>query len=61
MRIVFTCLQVLIVGPQKSGTTAFQFFLSAHPDFATSLPSAKTYEEVQFFDNDNVYRKGQRC
>ena len=50
--------QIVIVGPQKTGTTAFQFFLSAHPDFSTSLLSSKTYEEVQFFDNDGYYLKG---
>ena len=50
--------QMIIVGPQKTGTSAFQFFLSAHPDFSTSLPSDQSFEEIQFFNNDGYYLKG---
>ncbi|XP_039702848.1 bifunctional heparan sulfate N-deacetylase/N-sulfotransferase 4-like [Pteropus medius] len=47
----------LIIGPQKTGTTALCLFLLMHPSVASSLPSPRTLEEVQFF-NGNNYHKG---
>ncbi|ELK07598.1 Bifunctional heparan sulfate N-deacetylase/N-sulfotransferase 4 [Pteropus alecto] len=47
----------LIIGPQKTGTTALCLFLLMHPSVASSLPSPQTLEEVQFF-NGNNYHKG---
>ncbi|XP_061840375.1 bifunctional heparan sulfate N-deacetylase/N-sulfotransferase 4 isoform X1 [Nerophis lumbriciformis] len=47
----------LVVGPQKTGTTALYLFLLMHPSISSNFPSPKTYEEVQFF-NTNNYHKG---
>ncbi|XP_072138966.1 bifunctional heparan sulfate N-deacetylase/N-sulfotransferase 2-like [Mobula birostris] len=47
----------LIVGPQKTGTTALHFFLSLHPGIMSNFPSPVTYEEIQFFNGAN-YHKG---
>jgi len=41
--------QVLVVGPQKTGTTALYSFLKLHPDIVSNYPSKETFEEVQFF------------
>ncbi|RDD38773.1 Bifunctional heparan sulfate N-deacetylase/N-sulfotransferase [Trichoplax sp. H2] len=48
---------MIIVGPQKTGTTALSLYLSLHPKFKPNKASKRTFEEVQFF-NDNNYRKG---
>lgn len=48
----------LILGPQKTGTTALQFFLEAHPNITTSYQSPRKYEEVQFFSDEGLYMKG---
>ncbi|EDL82138.1 rCG28800 [Rattus norvegicus] len=47
----------LVIGPQKTGTTALYLFLLMHPSIVSNLPSPKTFEEVQFF-NGNNYHKG---
>ncbi|KAJ6661802.1 hypothetical protein lerEdw1_013324 [Lerista edwardsae] len=47
----------LIIGPQKTGTTAVHFFLSMHPAVTSNFPSPSTYEEIQFFNGPN-YHKG---
>ncbi|XP_067046227.1 bifunctional heparan sulfate N-deacetylase/N-sulfotransferase-like isoform X2 [Acropora muricata] len=46
----------LVVGPQKTGTTALHTFLKMHPDILSSEPSVTTYEEVQFFNGHNYNR-----
>ncbi|TSO98569.1 Bifunctional heparan sulfate N-deacetylase/N-sulfotransferase 4 [Bagarius yarrelli] len=50
----------MVVGPQKTGTTALYLFLLMHPSISSSFPSTKTFEEVQFF-NSNNYHKGIDC
>jgi len=47
---------LLVVGPQKTGTTALYAFLSLHPRVASNLPSPDTFEEVQFFNGKNYYK-----
>ncbi|XP_053317415.1 bifunctional heparan sulfate N-deacetylase/N-sulfotransferase 4-like [Spea bombifrons] len=47
----------LVIGPQKTGTTALYLFLLMHPNIISSFPNPKTFEEVQFF-NGNYYHKG---
>ncbi|KAM4706672.1 bifunctional heparan sulfate N-deacetylase/N-sulfotransferase 4-like isoform 1-T1 [Discoglossus pictus] len=47
----------LVVGPQKTGTTALYLFLLMHPYIISNFPNLKTFEEVQFF-NGNNYHKG---
>ncbi|MBN3301586.1 NDST4 sulfotransferase, partial [Amia calva] len=47
----------LVVGPQKTGTTALYLFLIMHPSITSNFPSLRTFEEVQFF-NGNNYHKG---
>lgn len=49
--------QLLIVGPQKTGTTALYSFLGLHPEFKSSHQSPVDFEEVQFF-NDKHYLQG---
>jgi len=50
--------KILIIGPQKTGTTALQAFMSLHPNLVTSLFSRPNFEEVQFFNNDTNYLRG---
>ncbi|XP_063047986.1 bifunctional heparan sulfate N-deacetylase/N-sulfotransferase 2 [Engraulis encrasicolus] len=45
----------LVVGPQKTGTTALHSFLSLHPAITGSFPSPVTYEEIQFFNGNNYH------
>ncbi|KAL7057708.1 hypothetical protein AAHC03_016760 [Spirometra sp. Aus1] len=50
---------VLIGGPQKTGTTALLTFMAAHPDLvANHIRSQGTFEEPQFFSNNQIYAKG---
>ncbi|XP_050817484.1 bifunctional heparan sulfate N-deacetylase/N-sulfotransferase 1 isoform X3 [Gopherus flavomarginatus] len=49
--------KLLIIGPQKTGTTALYLFLGMHPDLSSNYPSSETFEEIQFF-NGNNYHKG---
>lgn len=46
----------LVVGPQKTGTTALYTFLSMHPSVASNFESPNTFEEVQFFNGKNYFR-----
>lgn len=52
-----TLPKVLVIGPQKTGSTALYTFLAMHPSLVPNLPSPTTYEELQFFNNNN-YMKG---
>ncbi|KAJ0179766.1 hypothetical protein K1T71_004357 [Dendrolimus kikuchii] len=52
-----TLPKVLVIGPQKTGSTALYTFLALHPSLISNLPSPTTYEELQFFNNNN-YLKG---
>ena len=45
----------LVIGPQKTGTTALYTFLSMHPALAHNFKSETTFEEVQFFNGRNYY------
>jgi len=47
----------LVIGPQKTGTTALYSFLQLHPSIVSNYPSQETFEEVQFFKGSN-YAKG---
>ncbi|KAF4523771.1 hypothetical protein B566_EDAN013599 [Ephemera danica] len=54
-----TCEQLprfLVIGPQKTGTTALYTFLALHPDISSNFPSMDTFEEIQFFNGKNYYR-----
>lgn len=46
----------LVIGPQKTGTTALYTFLNMHPNIISNLPNADTFEEIQFFNKNNYYR-----
>ncbi|XP_025083666.1 bifunctional heparan sulfate N-deacetylase/N-sulfotransferase-like isoform X2 [Pomacea canaliculata] len=46
----------LVVGPQKTGTTALYSFLSMHPGVTSNVNSPTTFEEVQFFSSNNYYK-----
>lgn len=46
----------LVIGPQKTGTTALYTFLSMHTAIASNVPSPDTFEEIQFFNGNNYYR-----
>ncbi|KAF6306738.1 N-deacetylase and N-sulfotransferase 3 [Rhinolophus ferrumequinum] len=39
----------LVIGPQKTGTTALYLFLAMHPSILSNSPSPKTLEEVHGF------------
>ena len=47
----------LVIGPQKTGTTALYQFLQMHPAIQSNFPSPDTFEELQFFSGPN-YEKG---
>ncbi|KAG8438941.1 hypothetical protein GDO86_005212 [Hymenochirus boettgeri] len=49
--------KLLIIGPQKTGTTALYLFLGMHSDLSSNYPSSETFEEIQFFNGQN-YHKG---
>uniref|UniRef100_A0A8C3WH65 Bifunctional heparan sulfate N-deacetylase/N-sulfotransferase 1 n=1 Tax=Catagonus wagneri TaxID=51154 RepID=A0A8C3WH65_9CETA len=49
--------KLLVIGPQKTGTTALYLFLGLHPDLSSNYPSSETFEEIQFFNGHN-YHKG---
>lgn len=54
-----TCEQLprfLVIGPQKTGTTALYTFLLIHPNISSNINSPETYEEIQFFNGRNYYR-----
>ncbi|TSQ35301.1 Bifunctional heparan sulfate N-deacetylase/N-sulfotransferase 1 [Bagarius yarrelli] len=48
--------KLLVIGPQKSGTTALYLFLGLHPDLIGNYPSKETFEEIQFFNGHNYHR-----
>ncbi|CAB0012676.1 unnamed protein product [Nesidiocoris tenuis] len=54
-----TCDQLprfLVIGPQKTGTTALYTFLSMHPNISSNIHSPETFEEIQFFNGRNYYK-----
>lgn len=46
----------LLIGPQKTGSTALYTFMSLHPSLVPSKSSPETFEEVQFFNGKNYYK-----
>ncbi|XP_073777219.1 bifunctional heparan sulfate N-deacetylase/N-sulfotransferase 1 isoform X1 [Danio rerio] len=48
--------KLLLIGPQKTGTTALYLFLGMHPDLTSNYPSKETFEEIQFFSGYNYQR-----
>ncbi|CAH1793564.1 unnamed protein product [Owenia fusiformis] len=46
----------LVIGPQKTGTTALYTFLAMHPAILSNYQSKTTFEEVQFFNGNNYYK-----
>uniref|UniRef100_A0A8C7LRC3 Bifunctional heparan sulfate N-deacetylase/N-sulfotransferase 1 n=1 Tax=Oncorhynchus kisutch TaxID=8019 RepID=A0A8C7LRC3_ONCKI len=48
--------KLLIIGPQKTGTTALYLFLGMHPDLTSNYPSKETFEEIQFFSGHSYHR-----
>ncbi|XP_048248131.1 bifunctional heparan sulfate N-deacetylase/N-sulfotransferase 3-like isoform X1 [Haliotis rufescens] len=46
----------LVIGPQKTGTTALYTFLGMHPSILSNYNSPETYEEIQFFNGNNYYK-----
>uniref|UniRef100_A0A1I8BHN1 [heparan sulfate]-glucosamine N-sulfotransferase n=1 Tax=Meloidogyne hapla TaxID=6305 RepID=A0A1I8BHN1_MELHA len=48
---------LIILGPQKTGTSALSLFLQIHPNISTNRPIPSYFEELQFFAGPN-YNKG---
>jgi len=49
--------KLIIIGPQKTGSTALYTYLKLHPLYASSrITPLTTFEETQFFTNKNYYR-----
>ncbi|XP_030047662.1 LOW QUALITY PROTEIN: bifunctional heparan sulfate N-deacetylase/N-sulfotransferase 4 [Microcaecilia unicolor] len=46
----------LVIGPQKTGTTALSAFVLMHPSIRSCVPNAKAVEEVQFFNGKNYHQ-----
>ena len=49
---------LLVIGPQKSGTTALYSFLKIHPNIASNHQTPDHFEEIQFFSNTTLYSRG---
>ena len=49
---------VILVGPQKTGSTALLSFLVNLPQFSASYKDKETFEEIQFFSNTTRYLYG---
>ena len=49
---------LLILGPQKSGSTALHSFLKLHPLVLSNTDTERHFEEVQFFSDDSLYLNG---
>lgn len=49
---------MVIIGPQKTGSTALHFFLKQHPLLVPNSPTKHAFEEIQFFSSDYYYAKG---
>ncbi|XP_016109996.1 bifunctional heparan sulfate N-deacetylase/N-sulfotransferase 2-like [Sinocyclocheilus grahami] len=45
----------LVIGPQKTGTSALHSFLTLHPAITSNFPSPVTFEEIQFFNGPNYH------
>lgn len=45
----------LVIGPQKTGTTALYTFLSMHPLIRSNANNEESFEELQFFSGNNYY------
>ncbi len=43
----------LIIGPQKTGTTALRAFLALNPKLVGNHLTKRTFEEIQFFNGYN--------
>lgn len=56
--ICFNLPDIIIVGPQKTGTTAFTFFLDMHPLFVGNRDLPDSFEETQFFTKEDKYFRG---
>ncbi|KAL5506571.1 hypothetical protein EMCRGX_G008243 [Ephydatia muelleri] len=48
---------VLVVGPQKTGSTALRLYLKQHPHMCSNRLTER-YEETQFFSNEIAYSYG---
>ncbi|UMM30637.1 hypothetical protein L5515_012434 [Caenorhabditis briggsae] len=48
---------LLIIGPQKTGSTALASFLTLHPNVSQNMEIPGSFEEIQFFSGQN-YLKG---
>ncbi|GAV00465.1 hypothetical protein RvY_11308 [Ramazzottius varieornatus] len=48
--------KLLVIGPQKTGTTALFTFLNSHPAIKSNYKNPATFEEVQFFNGNNYYK-----
>ena len=48
----------LVIGPQKTGSTALYKFLQIHPAIMSNFNQNHTFEELQFFSNADIYAKG---
>ncbi|KAL4239231.1 Bifunctional heparan sulfate N-deacetylase/N-sulfotransferase 1 [Mactra antiquata] len=47
--------KLLVIGPQKTGTTALHTFLSMHPLVTSNMNNKQSFEELQFFSGNNYY------
>ncbi len=46
----------VVIGPQKTGSTALMHFLQMHPGVANNKQSPDTFEETQFFSGPSYER-----
>lgn len=48
--------KIIILGPQKTGTTALYTFLNEHPLLESNKFTHENFEETQFFSNKNYFK-----
>jgi hypothetical protein len=50
--------KLLIIGPQKTGTTALLTYLNVHPNFQSNRATKEHFEETQFFTDEMYSSRG---
>ncbi|CAI9723640.1 heparan sulfate N-deacetylase N-sulfotransferase [Octopus vulgaris] len=57
-KVCNTLPHLIVIGPQKTGTTAIYTFLNMHPSIRSNVKQPVIFEELHFFSSDQYYNKG---
>ena len=47
--------KLIVIGPQKTGSTALYTYLNLHPNLKSNKNVLGSFEETQFFTDKNYY------